>query len=134
MGITIRIDVDDSELVKLINAAKGPIKPKVVADGVDYGIYQEMGPADDNSTHRWAFTPFMAPAVERVRAGFAQAFKLAAAISTEKAQGVVDKSARDVARIAKGLVRKDTSALANSIHVVDAGTGAFSTEFESTRE
>ncbi len=38
-GVTIKITVDDTELVKLINAASGPIKPKIVADGVNYGIY-----------------------------------------------------------------------------------------------
>ena len=97
-------------------------------------IDQELGPADANSTHRWSFTPFMAPAVERVRAGYNKAFKDAAAISTRLAQGVVEKSASDVERIAKGLVRTDTGALKNSIHVVDAETGTFSVEFESMRE
>ena len=132
MGVTIRIDVDDRELVKLINAASGPIKPKVVADGVNYGIYQEMG------TVKMAARPCAVPAIEAVRGGFAQAFAQASAITTALAQGVVEKAAQAVEQgwkqniITKGVV--DTGAYLASVHTVDAETGAFSTEFASMRE
>jgi len=132
MGVTIRIDVDDRELVKLINAASGPIKPKIVADGVNYGVWQETG------TTKMAARPCATPAIEAVRGGFAQAFAQASAITSALAQGVVEKTAQNVERlwkqniITKGVV--DTGAYLNSVHVVDAGTGAFSVEFESMRE
>lgn len=130
MGATISITVDDRVLAKMIREAKGPIKPKVVADGVNYGIYQEMG-----TVRGLVARPCAAPAVEAVRAGFEKAFAQASAISTEKAQGVVDKSARDVERIWKqNIITQDvidTGAYLNSVHTVDAGTGAFSVEFKS---
>ena len=117
MGVTIRIVVDDSVLVKMINASKGPVKPKVIADGVSYGIYQEMG------TTKVVARPTAAPAVEAVRGGFAQAFAQANAISTVLAQSVVDKTARDVERLWKqNIVTKnviDTGAYLNSVHVVE---------------
>ena len=117
MGVTITIEVDDSVLAKMINEASGPIKPKIVADGVNYGIWLEIG------TTKMAARPTAAPAVEAVRGRFAQAFAQAQAISTALTQGVVDKTARDVERLWKqNIVTKhviDTGAYLNSVHVVE---------------
>jgi len=38
-GPTIKLVLDDSKLRKMIAETAGNIKPKVVADGVEYGIY-----------------------------------------------------------------------------------------------
>ena len=131
MGITIRITVDERNLVKLINATKGPIRPKIVSDGVNYGIYHEFG------TVKMGARPCAAPAVESVRSGLVWAFVQANAISDVLAQGMIDKAARDVERLWKqNIITQDvidTGAYLNSIHTVDA-SGQFSTEFESMRE
>lgn len=122
----IRITIDDSKLRALIDASKGPVKPKVVADGVEYGIFQEIG------TSRMDAHPFMTPAVEAVRPQFGPAFKQAEAISTDLAQGVVDKTAFDIERLAKGFAAVDTGAMKNSIHVVDGDQ--FGVGFRAERE
>jgi len=117
MGVTINITVDDTVLVNLINASKGPVRPKIVADGVRHGVYNELG------TYKMVARPCAVPAVEDVRGGFAQAFSAAGAISTALAQTVVNKTARDVERqwkkyiVQKGVV--DTGAYLNSVHVVE---------------
>ena len=38
-GPTIKITIDDSKLRKMIAETAGAIRPRVVADGVEYGIY-----------------------------------------------------------------------------------------------
>ena len=119
----ITITVDDSELVKLIKNTTGDAPVRVVADGVEYGIYQELG------TSRMAAQPFMRPAVEAVRPGFAQAFR--GALTREQAEVVVVKAAFDVERLAKQRAPVDTGALKNSIHVVDGEE--FSITFERAR-
>ena len=107
----IKIVIDDSKLVAMIQQTKGKKPMRVVADGVEYGLYQEMG------THRMAAHPFMRPAVEAVRAGFTKAFK-AAGSNFALADQVVEKTARDVERLAKQHAPVDTGALRASIHVV----------------
>ena len=121
MAETVRITVDDTKLRALIAATKGKKPVRIVADGVEYGLYQEMG------TERMGAHPFMVPAVEQVRPGFAQAFKgLDNLVAAEK---VVEKAARDVERFAKVNAPVDTGALRSSIHVVSGDT--FTVEFES---
>jgi len=120
MAQIISITVDDRELRKLIDASKGPVKPKVVADGVEYGIFQEI-----------KYNPFMVPAVEAVRPSFERAFVQAQAISTDACQQVVDKIAFDVEARAKVLAPVDTGALKNSIHVVDGDM--FNIDFQAAR-
>lgn len=129
-GPKITITIDDSKLRKMIAETKGPIRPKIVADGVEYGIYQEFGPATESPSGRvWAFRPFMRPSVEELRPSFNKA--MGAALTTGKAQAVVDKAAFDLEGLAKKKVRVDTGALKNSIHVVDADQ--FTVTFEGLK-
>jgi len=126
-GPKITITIDDSKLRQMIAETAGPIKPKVVADGVEYGIYQEYGVENGFGRGiRIPAHPFMRPAVEAVRGQFNKAMR--AALGTGKAQAVVDKTAFDVEKIAKSKAPVDTGALKNSIHVVDGDK--FTTTFE----
>lgn len=68
--------------------------------------------------------PFMVPAVEAVRPGFAQAFK--GNITLAQATQVVDKAAFDVERLAKINAPYMFGALRNSIHTVKADGEDFS--------
>ena len=119
-GPKITIAIDDSKLRKLIAETAGNIRPKVVADGVEYGIYQEYGVENGfGRSIRIPAHPFMRPAVEAVREQFNKAMR-AAWWSTRMAQNVVDKTAFDVERGAKARAPTDTGALKNSISVHDA--------------
>ena len=107
--MTITIDIDLATLDRLI-ASAGATAERIVADGVRYGIYQELG------TERQGYAqPFMSPAVEDARAGFMQA--AAQVITNAQAEDVVEKAARDVERGAKQRAPVDTGALKSSIHV-----------------
>jgi hypothetical protein len=123
-GPKITLRVNDSELVRLIQKTKGKGPVRVVADGVEYGLYQEMG------TSRIPAHPFMRPAVEAVRAGFTQAMK--GALTMDQVTAVVDKAAFDIERGAKQNAPVDTGALKNSIHVVDGEE--FGITFENMRK
>lgn len=138
-GPKITIRVDDRVLVKLIKESSGKGPVAIVADGVEYGLFVEMGTHEKRGgvlgalgfkgAQRTGPQAFMKPAVERARPGFNKAFK--GAITIEKADQVVRKAAFDIERIAKELVAVDTGALKNSIHVV---TGkSFSVTFEQLR-
>lgn len=108
MAGTVKVRIDDAELRRLIGGTKrNPVR--IVADGVEYGIYQEMG------TSRMIAHPFMKPALEAVRPGLAKAFRQA--FTSDQAEAVVEKAARDVERLAKVHAPVDTGALRNSIHV-----------------
>ena len=122
-GPKVTITVDDRKLRELIADTKGPAPVRIVADGVEYGIYQEMG------TVKMDAHPFMVPAVEAVRPGFTQAFQ--GCITLAQAEQVVEKAAREVEKRAKINAPVDTSALRNSIHVVDGDT--FETTFTKLR-
>lgn len=107
--MTVSIRIEDAKLRKMIAATKGKKPMRIVADGVEYGLYQETG------TSRMAAQPFMVPAVEKVRPGFVEAFK-----GDEKfmqSERIVEKAARDVERFAKHDAPVDTGALRGSIHV-----------------
>ena len=118
-GPKITLTLDDSKLRKMIAETAGNIRPKVVADGVEYGIYQEYGVENGFGRGiRIPAHPFMRPAVEAVREQFNKAMRTA--LGTGKAQVVVDKTAFDVEKIAKSKAPVDTGALKNSISVHDA--------------
>ena len=110
-GPKVTLRVDDRELQRLIRKTAGQGPVRVIADGVQYGLYQEMG------TSRIPAHPFMRPAVEAVRESFNQA--MAKALTMEQVTAVVDKAAFDIERLAKQNAPVDTGALKNSIHVVD---------------
>lgn len=106
--MTFEVTLDMTALNFMI-AHTGKTVERIIADGVTYGIYNELG------TSKMAAHPFMSPAVEAVRADFMQA---AAQVTTdEQAEAVVEKAARDVERGAKERAPVDTGALVNSIHV-----------------
>ena len=106
----VTITTDTRELDRLIANTGGKIE-RIVADGVHYGIYGEMG------TYKMAAWPFMSPAVEDVRPGFEASFK--GKLTIAQVEAVVEKAARDVERIAKQRLdpHVDTGALQGSIHV-----------------
>jgi len=109
--MTVSIRIEDAKLREMIRATKGKKPIRVVADGVEYGLYQELG------TTKMDAQPFMVPAVEKVRPGFTEAFK-----GDEKfmqAEQIVEKAARDVERFAKQDAPVDTGALRGSIHVYE---------------
>ena len=113
MAVSIRIE--DAKLRKMIAATKGKKPVRIVADGVEYGVYQELG------TSRMTARPTAAPAVEAVRPGFEQAFK--GDETFMRAEQIVEKTAHDVERLWKqGIVQKniiDTGAYLNSIRVYE---------------
>lgn len=105
----IKIVIDDSKLVAMIKQTRGKKPMRIVADGVEYGIHQELLEPPRGK-------PFMRPAAEAVRRGFAKAFK-AAGSNFALADQIVEKAARDIEKIAKATVHVDTGALRASIHV-----------------
>ena len=121
----VTITVDDSILRQLIADTKGPAPVRLVADGVEYGLYQEMGPSE-GSSRQWRFKPFMRPAVEQVRPTFVPAMK--GALTLAQVTKVISKAAFDVERFAKVNAPWETGALRNSIHVVKADGEPFTFE------
>lgn len=107
--MTISIEADLTILDQLIADTGGAVE-RIVADGVNYGIYQELG------TVRQGYAqPFMSPAVEDVRGGFMQA--AAQVVTNTQAAGVVEKAARDVESGAKQRAPVETGTLRSSIQV-----------------
>ena len=128
----IKVTVDDAKLRALIAQTKGPVQPAIVADGVEYGLFQEMGVENGFGRGiRIPARPFMRPAVEAVRAGFTKAMK--GAITSAKVSAVIRKTAFDVERGAKQRAPVDTGALKNSIHVTFGDSPNFEVEFEQMR-
>ena len=65
----IKAPVDTGALKNSIHTEKQKSKLYWVADGVNYGVYQELG------TYKMAAQPFMGPAVEVVAGRLAEKFK-----------------------------------------------------------
>jgi len=107
--MSVTVTVDTAKLDQIIAALPKEKIVRFVADGVEYGLYQEMG------TSRMSARPFMSPAVEAVRGGFNQAFN--GIDSLMQAEAVVDKTAFDIEAGAKINAPVDTGALRSSIHV-----------------
>ena len=114
---TIRITVDDKALVALIAATAGKKPVRIVADGVEYGLFQEMG------TVKMGAQPFMVPAVEAVRPSFVAAWKSVKSLTDAERQ--VQLSAEHVERLAKQYAPWETGALRSSIHIVTGETFEF---------
>jgi len=118
----VDVVINDRELKKLLDAVAEGEHLRIVADGVEYGIYQELG------TSKMPAHPFMTPAVEAMRDKFADAVRKGWMIALEN---VLDKVAMDIVARAKALAPVDTGLLKNSIHVVSGET--FSTSFQKRR-
>lgn len=118
--MAVHVTLDDAKLKQLITHT-GAEHQRYVADGVDYGIWQETG------TERQGYAqPFMRPAVEAVRPGWEAAFK--GKLTDDDVEGVVVKTAFNIAGIAADGAPVDTGALRNSIHVskdMPGGGGLF---------
>ena len=109
--MAVHVTLDDAKLQAFISAT-GAQTVMYVADGVEYGIHQEMG------TVRQGYAqPFMRPATEAVRAGWEAAFKNN--LTDELVHAVIVKNAGAIEGIAKQMAPKDTLALVNSIHMTE---------------
>ena len=108
--MAVTIVLDKLVLRALISNTGGSVE-RTISDGVNYGIHQEFG------TVKMGAQPFMRPALEAVRPGFAQAFQNQ--LTDAQVEAVVVKTAFDVERGAKERAPVDTGALKTSIHVVE---------------
>ena len=109
------VTLDKAKLTHLLTHTGAQVQ-RYVADGVNYGLWQELG------TERQGYAqPFMRPAVEAVRAGWESAF--AGQLTDEQVKSVVTKVAFDIEGIAKQLAPVDTGALRSSIHVSEEMPG-----------
>ncbi len=117
-GVTVKVTIDDRVLRKMIadTAGKGPIR--IIADGVEYGKFVELG------TSKMAAQPALGPAVESVRPGFVAAIKQNGA-NFGRLEMVIEKGARDIERGWKAGAAVDTGAYKNSIHVIKAEAFSF---------
>lgn len=108
MAIQVKIEIDDKVLQRIIKAvAEAEIPQYTIADGVEYGIWQEFG----KSGH-----PSLVPAFETVTKDLPQAIGQAieAGVSLET---VITKAAFDIQALWQADVNVDTGAYKNSIHV-----------------
>lgn len=126
----VEIITDTTKLDEILRGLKGE-HVKIVADGVRYGVYWELG----HTTSSGAFLqhPFLAPALEMWRKPLNEAMKEAVDRGDiDKLDAVVDKVAMEVANQAKKEINAikdkgngttsdlvDTGALLNSIQVLD---------------
>ena len=123
--MSVTITVDDTVLQDLIKNTGDEVL-YIVADGDEYGIYQEFGTHTKTGKPWVPPHPFMKPAAEQVRPGFIAAFKNQ--LTNEQVDLVCKKAAFDVMGIAQNLAPKDTGALWNSIHVVEGYMHVFTFE------
>jgi len=113
--MSVVVTVDTARLDQIIAALPKEKIVRFVADGVEYGLYQEMGFTHYKSGKPVAAQPFMSPAVEAVRPSFEKSFN--GIDSLTMIETLVDKAAYDVGAGAKIKCPKDTTALEQSIHV-----------------
>ena len=113
--MAITITVDTAKLDQIIAALPKEKVVRFVADGVEYGLYQEMGFTHYKSGKPVAAHPFMSPAVEAVRPSFEKSFS--GIDSLTMVETLVDKAAFDIEAGAKIRAPWETRALINSIHV-----------------
>lgn len=111
MANKTRIILDDAKLQAIIDAvADQTVKDRIIHDGVEYGIFQELG------TSKRAARPSLVPAFEQVTKGLDQAIGQA----IERAINIDDvmaKAAFDIQALWANDVAVDTGAYRNSIKV-----------------
>jgi len=108
MAAQVKIELDDKVLKEIIKAVgEADIPAYTIADGVEYGIWQEF----TKSGH-----PSLVPAFERVTKDLPQAIGQAieAGVSLEE---VITKAAFDIQALWQADVNVDTGSYKNSIHV-----------------
>ena len=102
-----KLKLNSKKLSQLIEANKSEVQRRTIADGVEYGVYQEF----TASGH-----PSLGPAFERVTKDLPEI--IGAAIEAGvNLDAVIDKAAFDVQTLWTKDVNVDTSAYRNSIHV-----------------
>jgi len=117
MGVTIEVELDTKMVDWLIKENPPGEVSRIVADGVHYGFWQEVGVENGFGRGiRIPAHPFMTPAVEAVRPGFEKAFK-GILLTVASVEAVVVKVANNVMRLARVHAPFDTGALRGSIHV-----------------
>jgi hypothetical protein len=132
---TTHVRVDDAKLVKLIaDLARQGTPTRIVADGVEYGIFLEMGTVRMKQAY-----PTLTPAVESNRDALEKGMQQAGGDLT-RVTTVVDKVAFDVLGKWQENIRQmpvgdhigliDTGAMINSTHVVEPGAGTFDYEVD----
>lgn len=122
------VGYDYTVLNNMLSKLKGK-HVKVVADGVNYGVYWELGHMRGETMYQH---PFMVPAAEKWRKPLKEALRKAIETKACPIDDVIDKVAHGVERDAKLEIEKakdkgngkitdlvDTGALVNSITVLD---------------
>jgi len=106
------IKYDNAKLRKMIATLKG--KPvRILHDGTDYGVFQELGSA----TRTVPLRPFIEPAIANVRPAFEKGWEQVIEQAIMTPDAFVEKLARDAEAVAKDKVPVDTGNLKNSIGV-----------------
>ena len=109
MGLTIKVDTGILDSI-IANVGNVSTNTYIIADGVDYGIYQEFG------TKRMAAQPFLIPAFEDAIKSLPKAVGQAVERGVD-INKVLSKTAFDIQSMAQQRVPVDTGALKNSLHV-----------------
>lgn len=107
---TIRVHLDDRKLQEIIRATEGGVKRRVIADGVSYGVFLELGASGR------AARPALVPAFESNTKGLGDALGKAVEVGVNL-DDVMGKVAFDIQGEWAGNVPVDTGAFKNSIHV-----------------
>jgi hypothetical protein len=107
---TVRVILDDRKLQEIIRATAGNVKRRIIADGVEYGVFVELG------TSRMAARPALVPSFETHTANLGRALGQAVERGVSL-DDVMSKTAFDVQRGYQENVPVATGALKNSIHV-----------------
>jgi hypothetical protein len=108
MALTIKTDTGLLDKI-IANVGNADTDTFIIADGVDYGIYQEFG------TKRMAAQPFLIPAFEDATKSLPAAMGQAVERGVNP-NDVLKKTAFDIQGNAQKRAPVDTGALKNSIH------------------
>ena len=107
---TVTFRLDDAKLQQIIKASEGRAKTYYIADGVEYGVFIELG------TSRTAARPCLVPAFNKVQFGIPPAIGRAIEAGVNIFD-ILQKAAFDIQRLYQESVPVATGALKNSIHV-----------------
>ena len=109
MGLTIKVDMGILDSI-IANVGNVSTNTYTIADGVEYGIYQEFG------TRRMAAQPFLIPAFEDAIKSLPEAIGQAVERGVD-VNKVLRKAAFDIQGNAQKRAPVDTHTLQNSLHV-----------------
>src|SRR3990172_1841910 len=114
MAKTVRVILDDRKLQEIIRATAGGGRSRIIADGGEYGGFNELG------TSRMSARPFLVPAFEEGTRDLGRALGQAIERGVSL-DAVIGKTAFDVQAGAQRNIQDkhiiDTGALFNSMHV-----------------